>query len=100
MPSPVRIGVIGCGSVLQDGYLPIANDLQAHGLTEVRIACDTNPERALLTQQLGIPAFTTDYRTVVAANDVDLVLVLTPPAFHAPIAAAALQAGNHSITRR
>jgi len=100
MPSPVRIGLIGCGSVLQGGYLPIALDLQAHGLADIRIACDTNPERADLTQKFGIQTFTTDYHTVLDAADVDLVLVLTPPAFHAPIATAALQAGKHVLLEK
>src|SRR5262245_38305761 len=48
MPRSVRIGFIGCGSVMQDGYLPIARDLHAHGLVELRVACDTDPTRALL----------------------------------------------------
>lgn len=100
MTHPVRIGLVGCGSVMQDGYLPIARDLQERGLAELRVACDTDPARASLTQQLGIPAFTTDYRAVLADSDIDLVLVLTPPAFHAPVATAALQAGKHVLVEK
>lgn len=100
MPHPVRIGFIGCGSVMQDGYLPIARDLRDRGLAELCIACDTDLDRAPLIQQLGLPAFTTDYRAVLANDDVDLVLILTPPAFHASIAAAALQSGKHVLVEK
>jgi hypothetical protein len=84
MSKPVRIGVVGCGSVMQDGYMPIAQDLQTHGLVDIRMACDAAPERGAIAEQFSIPAFTTDYRTLVSAADIDLVLVLTPPASHYP----------------
>lgn len=100
MTNPVRIGIIGCGSVLQGGYLPIAQDLQARGLAEVRMACDALPACALLVERLGIPRFTTDYQQVINAPDVDLVLVLTPPAFHYPVAEAALKAGKHVLVEK
>jgi predicted dehydrogenase len=97
---PVRIGIVGCGSVMQDGYMPIAQDLYAHGLADVRMACDTTPERAAIARQFGIPLFTTDYQDIVSASDINLVLVLTPPAFHFQIAAAALQAGKHVLVEK
>jgi len=100
MTRPVRIGFIGCGSVMQDGYLPIARDLHARGLAELRVACDTDPGHAARIQHLGLPAFTTDYRAVLADDAVDLVLVLTPPAFHAPLAAAALHSGKHVLLEK
>jgi predicted dehydrogenase len=85
---------------MQDGYLPIVRDLQAQGLAELRMACDTDPSRAALVQDLGIPAFTTDHHILLAADELDLVLILTPPAFHAPIATAALQAGKHVLLEK
>src|SRR4051794_1089537 len=85
---------------MQDGYMPIARDLQARGLAEVRIACDASPERAEVADRFGIPVFTTDYQVVVHAADIDLVVVLTPPAYHYPIAAAALEAGKHVLVEK
>ncbi|HMO59192.1 MAG TPA: Gfo/Idh/MocA family oxidoreductase [Roseiflexaceae bacterium] len=100
MNQPVRIGIVGCGSVMQDGYMPIVRDLQASGLAECRMACDAAADRRAVAEGCGIPAFTTDYQHLINAADIDLVLVLTPPAFHYPIAAAALAAGKHVLVEK
>lgn len=100
MSNPVRIGLIGCGSVMQGGYMPIAQALQRQGLVEVVIACDTSPARAEIAERFAIARFTTDSQQVVESQDVDLVLVLTPPAFHYPIAAAALKADKHVLVEK
>jgi len=100
MAHPVRIGIIGCGSVMQDGYLPIARDLQARGLAELRVVCDSDPGRAALLQLPGQPAFTTDYQAVLDDDAVELVLVLTPPDSHASIAADALRHGKHVLLEK
>lgn len=42
----------------------------------------------------GVPEWTTDWRSVIARADVDIVDVCTPPGTHAEIAAAAAQAGK------
>src|SRR5262249_41814720 len=62
-------------------------------------ACGRQQQRALLCD-LGVHRFTTDHRELVTAPDVDLVLILTPPASHAPIARAALGAGKHVLTEK
>lgn len=98
---PVRIGFIGCGSVMQEAYLPLARDLQAQGLIQIIAACDTQAEREhLVTGAAGVPRFTTDYREIIAAPDIDLVLVLTPMQTHGPITRAALEAGKHVLVEK
>lgn len=101
MTPPIRIGVVGCGSVLRGGYLPIARRLCAEGLAELRAACDTRPE--LETEALtglGFARFTPDYRALVSAPDIDLVLVLTPPAYHEEVARAAMLSGKHVLVEK
>ena len=101
MTRPVRIGMVGCGSVMREGYMPIAQQLRAEGLAEVCIACDTNPAlEAAMVDRFAIPRFTTDYRTLLAAADIDLVVVLTSPAYHEPIARAALATGKHVLVEK
>lgn len=46
-------------------------------------------------EQMGIPNWTTDWRTLVSDQKVDIVCVLTPPHTHAEIAIAAAQNGKH-----
>lgn len=101
MARPVRIGMVGCGSVMREGYMPIAQQLQAEGLAEVCMACDTNPAlEATIVDRFAISRFTTDYHTLLAADDIDLVVVLTSPTFHEPIARAALEAGKHVLVEK
>ncbi|MEZ4725606.1 MAG: Gfo/Idh/MocA family oxidoreductase [Caldilineaceae bacterium] len=101
MVRPVRIGVIGCGSVMRDGYMPIAQQLRAEGVAEVVMACDVNASlAATIQEQFAIPRFTTDYQEVLVAEDVDLVLVLTAPPTHGAIAHTALRAGKHVLLEK
>ncbi len=101
MVRPVRIGVIGCGSVMRNGYMPIAQQLRVEGLAEVVMACDVNASlAATIQEQFAIPQFTTNYQEVLAAADVDLVLVLTAPSVHGAIAHAALSAGKHVLVEK
>src|SRR5215510_8557910 len=88
MNASVRLGIVGCGNVLE-AYLPQCEKLRARGLAEAVIACGREPqrERALA---LGVPRFTTQENEVLQSVDVDVVLVLTSMPGHARLAAAAL----------
>jgi len=99
--SPVHIGIVGCGSVMRSPYMTLLDKLRAQGWVELARACDIDEsKRAFVLARFGIRSFTTDYRELVAADDVDLVLVLTSMREHGPIAAAALQAGKHVMVEK
>ena len=101
MAQPVRIGVVGCGSVGQGSYLPHVAQLRTRGLVELVAACDIVPKKVAQAQEkFDIPFFTTDYREVVARPDVDLLLVLTSMPEHGPITKAALEAGKHVLVEK
>src|SRR5262245_33055131 len=95
--NPIRIGIIGCGNVLS-GYFPQAQQLYLRGQAEVVAACGRPAQRDLVVNQLGIRRFLTDYLELLAAPDVDLVLVLTPTPSHFEISKAALLAGKHVLS--
>ena len=71
---PTRLGIIGCGNVL-DAYLPQCLKLQQRGLAEIVLAAGrpAQQERALA---LGVPLFTTNADDVITSPEVDLVLIL------------------------
>lgn len=101
MSQPVRIGAVGCGSVMQGSYMPHAMSLRTRGLVELVAACDVDGSKeAQVREKFGFSHFSTDYREVVEHPDVDLVLVLTSMPQHGPIAKAALQAGKHVIVEK
>jgi predicted dehydrogenase len=77
--------VIGCGSI---GTRHIKNLLD---LNIGVIACDLDTDRlSQMTEKYGVET-TSNYRSVI--NDVDCVLVCTPPAAHVPVAIDAIDAG-------
>jgi predicted dehydrogenase len=99
---PVRIGVVGCGSVMQRPYTRLINQLKMRGLVETIVACDVKEERRnlVLGPDFGYRRFTTDFEQVVDADDVDLVLVTTSMREHGMITRAALQAGKHVLVEK
>ncbi|HXF62666.1 MAG TPA: Gfo/Idh/MocA family oxidoreductase [Caldilineaceae bacterium] len=101
MPEPVRVGIVGCGSVMQRPYMTLLNQLRVQRQAVAVVACDVRPERrSLALDKFGFERFTTDYREVVNADDVDLVLVLTSMPEHGPITRAALEAGKHVLVEK
>ena len=96
---PVRLGVIGLGLIWLREHQP---RLARFGDTFELVAfCDVNPERraAAMAAFPGAPVVD-DYRTLLALPEVEAVLVLTPIAFNAPVALAALQAGKDVIMEK
>ncbi len=99
--SPVRVGVIGCGSVLFGPYRPEIQDLADAGRARLVVACDIRPEvEGTVRAAFPVERFTTQPDDVLAATDVDAVMVLTPPARHAELATAVLQAGKHVLVEK
>ncbi len=87
---PLGIGLIGCGKISETYVRSLA------GSDEVRIlrCADIDPDRArLVAAAAGAEATTTD--ELLEDDVVDIVLNLTPPAHHADVALAALDAGKH-----
>lgn len=102
MADPVRIGVVGCGSVGKWSYIPRVHEMNLRGQkAEIVIVCDADPERVKETRELyGIAQGTTDYHEVISHPDVDLVLVLTSMPLHGVISKAALLAGKHVLVEK
>ncbi|MEP7355808.1 MAG: Gfo/Idh/MocA family oxidoreductase [Anaerolineales bacterium] len=100
MTQPVRIGVIGCGSV-SEKYLKLANQMRLRGQAETVAACDIKDARGeWVRAEYGVGRFTTRYQDLLAMPDVDLVLVLTSMQMHGEITRAALQAGKHVLVEK
>ncbi|MCB1498554.1 MAG: Gfo/Idh/MocA family oxidoreductase [Bauldia sp.] len=66
-----------------------------------KVLVDVTPELAADgAARYGFEESATDYRTVVARNDIDVVDIVTPNDRHAEIAIAALKAGKHVICEK
>ncbi len=99
--TPVRAGLIGCGSLSLIGILPQLAEPDAKKRIELVAVCDTNETRARETAaRFGVPHAYSDAQELIGRDDIDLVLVITPIEYHYPIAMAALDAGKHVYVQK
>lgn len=91
MNTPVRVGVVGCGTI-SAAYL---TNMTASSHVDVIACADAVAERAQeRAAEFGVPrAMSTE--ALISDPDVELVVNLTVPTAHAAINLAALAAGKH-----
>lgn len=93
MTRPIQIAVIGAGGWTETCHIPC---LQADPRVRVIALCGRTHEKvAAQASKFGIPRVVTDYRKVLAMEDVDGVTISTPNVSHGEIAMAAFRAGKH-----
>jgi predicted dehydrogenase/threonine dehydrogenase-like Zn-dependent dehydrogenase len=95
-PSPragvLRVGLVGAGAFARGTLIPILRSLDD---VEIAAVCTRSGASAKsIADRFEVPFASTDWRELVASDDVDAIVVATPHAEHAPIAAAALRAGK------
>ena len=92
---PVRIGLIGCGTI-SPAYLRAAATFD---VMKFAACADINPEAAKKTEAaFGVPAMSVD--ELLARDDVEVVLNLTIPAAHGEVNLAAIEAGKHAYCEK
>jgi NDP-hexose-3-ketoreductase len=93
MPTPVRIGLVGCGAVACEQHLPALRKLA--GAVVVALA---DPDPAARARAAGLAPGAdvhADAGELLGRSDVDAVVVAAPSGLHAELAAAAARAGKH-----
>ncbi len=90
--TPVRLGVIGAGSYASSMLLPHLQRWADVTLVEVATATGLSARNAL--RKFRFERCSTDYRALLAADDVDAVLIATRHHHHGPMAVEALRAGK------
>ncbi len=102
MPSPpqipVRIAMIGAGSVSDYHHMP---GIRLDPRATLAAVCDANPrlvrERA---EQWQVERFSQDYREICASDAIDAVIIATPNNVHLPIALEAIKHGKHVMCEK
>ncbi|MCC2626847.1 MAG: oxidoreductase domain protein [Thermomicrobiales bacterium] len=101
MTAPVRAGLIGCGSLSLIGILPQLAEPDAKERVELVAVCDVNETRARETaERFGVTDAYSDPQDLIARDDIDLVLVITPIEYHYPLTMDALRAGKHVYVQK
>jgi predicted dehydrogenase len=96
MERPLGAAVVGTGF----GVLTHVRALQAAGV-QVRALVGRNPDKTAKRAALfGIDHPTTDRRSALAREDVDIVAVTTPPHAHAEVVFDAIAAGKHVLCEK
>lgn len=87
----VNIAIIGCGAVAERYHVPA---LQRVPQLKVRALVDIDRTRLLkIERKFGLEAVaTTNYHEPLDRDDIDAVLILTPPHLHAQIIIDAIKA--------
>ncbi|MGC0141707.1 Gfo/Idh/MocA family protein [Pseudactinotalea sp. Z1732] len=90
MGQPLNVGIIGCGNISRQ-YLDNLRRLGNLNLTAVSDVHE--PAARAVADAEGVPAL--QVTDLLQADTVDVVLNLTTPTAHAPLALAAFEAGKH-----
>lgn len=96
----VKIGLIGAGWMGKSHSKSFINALfhfgEEYGKPVFQVVSDVNKENALeVKEQFGYKRYSKDWKDVVTDEEVDLIDITTPNAFHYEIAKAALLNNKH-----
>ena len=95
MLEPVRIGLIGCGTI-SPAYLRAS---QMFPILDFIACADINPEASsACSREFGIPAMSVEQ--LLLNEDVETVLNLTVPSAHAEVNLNAIEAGKHAYCEK
>ncbi len=95
----LRIGLIGCGFMGRthsNGYNRVSNFFPELEYKPVlKAVCSRNKDKAsVFAEQWGYESVETDWKVIIAREDIDAVDICTPNNMHAEIAIAAAKAGK------
>ena len=92
----IRVGIVGLGNNTRLRHVP---GLRACEGVEIVAVCNRRPESTVaVAREFGIPQTFGSWQELVAAPDIDAVMIGTAPYLHCPITVAALEAGKHVLT--
>ncbi len=96
----VRLGIIGCGKITERACLPY---LSKHPGVKIIYLCDINKKAALYQKNkfsLFDTEIQTDWRKVVASDQINAVYVATPNYLHSQMVISAAQNKKHILVEK
>lgn len=97
----MRLGIVGCGEIVEKGHAPA---LRAFPRVEVVALADPSERRGRVVAAAlaaeGGPTVYRDHRRMLERENLDAVLLATPPGLHRAQALDALAAGCHVVCEK
>ena len=94
----LKVGVIGCGYVAQNGHIPVI--LKCKNVKLVAL-CDKNEELATsIARKFRIGKYYTDSKEMLDRGKLDVVNICTPISTHGALAIQAMEAGCHVFVEK
>lgn len=84
----MRLGLVGCGRIVERGYLPAAR-----GLDGIEVVAVADPDRSRAARAAGGAVVFADAGEMIAGEGIDAVVVAVPAQAHLEVAATAADAG-------
>jgi predicted dehydrogenase len=98
MSQPLGVAVIGAGGSIAQAHLYAYSKSERARLTAV---VDIDEDRARsAAERFGGADVLTDYREVLARDDISAISICTPPSSHVPLSIEALRAGKHVLCEK
>jgi len=95
----IRIGIIGTGGFIQGNHLPNLQSLNR--MFDIKAICDKNHVTAAnLARKYHTSYSTTDYKEIIADNQIDAIIIGTRHNLHAQLAIESLAAGKHVLVEK
>jgi predicted dehydrogenase len=100
----MRVGMIGyafMGAAHSQAWRTVNRAFDLPLRAQMSVVCGRDPAAvAAAADRLGWDGYATDWRAVIARDDIDLIDICTPGDTHAEIALAALAAGKHVLCEK
>jgi predicted dehydrogenase len=104
MEKELRVGMVGyafMGAAHSQAWRTVNRVFDLPARARMSVICGRDESKvAEAATRLGWEAYTTDWRELIARDDVDVIDVCTPGDSHAEIAIAALEAGKHVLCEK
>ena len=95
----IRIASIGYGDIARRRHFPELRNLGDKAQL-VALAGRDEPSLAECAREFGVPAWYANADEMLARDDIDAVLILTPPDSHGLFAKKAIEAGKHVLLEK
>ena len=97
----LKLGIIGCGSVMQGPYMELVNKLVFKKILQLKTICDVDKKlEKILSNKFYYNNFVTDYNKILKDKEIDVVLILTSMNEHAKIAKQCLKQNKHVLVEK